>query len=105
MYLGTVVETAPRDALFGRPLHPYTQALLSAVPIPDPDAHNRKIVLQGDIPSPIDPPAGCRFHTRCPRAQPLCRQEIPPLRQFAPGHAAACHFVEAPPLSLRGEPT
>ena len=99
MYLGRIVELATRDALFGRPLHPYTQALLSAIPIPDPEreARRERIVLQGDLPSPQNPPAGCRFHTRCPIATERCRNEDPPLRDLvtpvAP-HLVACHYAD-----------
>jgi oligopeptide/dipeptide ABC transporter ATP-binding protein len=90
------MEIADRDSLYENPLHPYTQALLSAIPIPDPsvEARRRRIILRGDIPSPVTPPAGCRFHTRCPVAFERCRVEIPPLKSYAPGHLAACHWVE-----------
>jgi oligopeptide/dipeptide ABC transporter ATP-binding protein len=90
------MEIAGRDALYENPLHPYTQALLSAIPIPDPavEARRKRVILSGDIPSPVTPPAGCRFHTRCPIAFDRCRVEIPPLRAYAPGHLAACHWVE-----------
>lgn len=95
MYLGTVVELAPSQALYTHPLHPYTQSLLSAVPIPDPDieAQRRHIVLEGDIPSPINPPPGCRFAGRCPYATERCRTEHPKLREFSPGHFAACYEI------------
>ncbi|HTU82957.1 MAG TPA: dipeptide ABC transporter ATP-binding protein [Candidatus Acidoferrales bacterium] len=96
MYVGKIVELSSRDALYERPLHPYTQALLSAIPIPDPSAERRRkrIVLTGDIPSPVDPPSGCRFHTRCPVAFDRCTVEDPPFNEYAPGHFTACHWVE-----------
>ncbi|MGA8576481.1 MAG: dipeptide ABC transporter ATP-binding protein [Candidatus Cybelea sp.] len=96
MYVGKIVELGDRDELFLNPLHPYTQALLSAIPIPDPAVERRRkrIVLTGDIPSPVNPPSGCRFHTRCPLAFDRCIAEEPPLREYAPGHFAACHWVE-----------
>jgi peptide/nickel transport system ATP-binding protein len=99
MYLGTLVEVAGRAALFGRPRHPYTQALLSAVPRPDPTAPRQRVVLRGDVPSPIHPPPGCRFHTRCPHAFERCRVEAPVLRPVADGaHLIACHLdAPAPP--------
>lgn len=94
MYLGHIMETAARDDLYERPLHPYTHALMSAVPIPDPlvAGTRERILLQGDLPSPIAPPAGCVFHTRCWRAQELCSIEVPELRELRPGHVVACHF-------------
>jgi peptide/nickel transport system ATP-binding protein len=97
MYLGSIVEISPAAELYARPLHPYTRALLSAVPIPDPDLSERRerITLSGDVPSPVNPPHACRFHTRCPFVQPTrCRDEVPPLRRLAPGHVAACHWAE-----------
>lgn len=103
MYLGTIVEVATKTQLFGQALHPYTRALLSAVPNPDPEQASEKIVLHGDIPSPIDPPSGCRFHTRCPQAQALCRQTVPRLTQYAPGHLAACHFIDPAAASSTGD--
>ncbi len=92
MYLGRIVELADRRALFAAPRHPYTQALLSAVPVPDPGAARTRIVLRGDVPSPLAPPAGCRFHTRCPAAFARCRSEEPVPRQIGPGHIVACHL-------------
>jgi oligopeptide transport system ATP-binding protein len=98
MYLGRVVETGPRDALFGEPRHPYTQALLSAVAVPDPVVERRRerIVLTGDVPSPIDPPSGCRFHTRCPLVMDVCRRLDPPLLDAGGGRSVACHLVHPP---------
>ncbi|MEK4711805.1 MULTISPECIES: ABC transporter ATP-binding protein [Sporosarcina] len=98
MYLGRLVELADRDGLFGGPLHPYTKALLSAVPIPDPTLRRDRIILKGDIPSPADPPSGCTFHTRCPFAQQLCKDQVPEFRELGKGHFVACHFAE----ELRG---
>jgi len=94
MYLGRIVELAPRRPLFAQPQHPYTEALLSAVPVPDPDPAIRRarIILPGDVPSPIKPPAGCRFHTRCPYVFDRCRTESPELREVMPGHHVACHL-------------
>jgi oligopeptide transport system ATP-binding protein len=96
MYVGKIVEIADRDDLYENPLHPYTQALLSAIPIPDPaiESRRKRIIISGDIPSPVNPPSGCRFHTRCPIAFDRCKVEVPPLRSYAPNHVAACHWVE-----------
>ena len=97
MYLGKLMEVAERSALYGDPLHPYTKALLSAVPVPDPAAKKTRILLSGDIPTPLNPPGGCVFHTRCPIAQfPVCKTEVPPLVEHKPGHFAACHFAGDP---------
>jgi peptide/nickel transport system ATP-binding protein len=93
MYLGSMVEMAAKEELFSNPLHPYTKALLSAVPIPDPTMRRQRIVLQGDIPSPANPPSGCKFHTRCPLAADQCRQEAPAYRDMGGEHFVACHFV------------
>ncbi len=92
MYLGRIVELADSESLYREPLHPYTQALLSAVPIPDPTHHREQILLEGDIPSPANPPAGCSFHTRCPYATDLCKFTVPIFRKVKPGHAVACHL-------------
>jgi peptide/nickel transport system ATP-binding protein len=96
MYLGKIVEVAPKRELFAAPKHPYTEALLSAVPVPEPGAQRERVILTGDVPSPINPPKGCRFHTRCPYAFDRCRQDEPALRQTEPGHWAACHLHDRP---------
>lgn len=95
MYLGKIVELADRETLFARPHHPYTQALLSAVPVPNPEVERHRIILKGDVPSPITPPSGCRFHTRCPLAFDRCRSEEPVLRLISEGQKSACHLDDA----------
>jgi oligopeptide/dipeptide ABC transporter ATP-binding protein len=92
MYLGKIMETATYSDLYGAPKHPYTQALLSAVPVPDPMHRKKRIILKGDVPSPIHPPPGCRFHTRCPERMKICDQEVPEMIDFGNGHTAACHL-------------
>ena len=93
MYLGTMVELSRKQELFDSPLHPYTQALLSAIPLPDPKLKRKRIILQGDIPSPANPPAGCRFNTRCPYVMPRCKEEIPEFKEAKEGHFVACHLI------------
>jgi peptide/nickel transport system ATP-binding protein len=96
MYLGRLAELAPAATLFAAPLHPYTRALLSAVPQPDPAARPDRQRLTGEVPSPLDPPQGCRFHGRCPLARDICRTRVPDWREVAPGHHVACHAVDGP---------
>jgi peptide/nickel transport system ATP-binding protein/oligopeptide transport system ATP-binding protein len=94
MYLGKIVELASRDDQYRNPLHPYTQALMSAIPIPDPTSRRERLILQGGVPSPLNPPTGCRFHTRCPYVMDHCKQEEPPFKEYEPGHQAACWLLE-----------
>ncbi|MCJ7824393.1 MAG: ATP-binding cassette domain-containing protein [Anaerolineales bacterium] len=94
MYLGMIVEIADKQTLFAEPLHPYTQGLLSAVPVPDPTRRRHKVILEGDVPSPINPPSGCYFHPRCRLAQDVCRHKKPDLKEYASGHFAACNLLE-----------
>ncbi|OBZ11094.1 MULTISPECIES: ABC transporter ATP-binding protein [Bacillales] len=100
MYLGSLVETADKDTLYDKPLHPYTQALLSSVPVPDPSLKKERIILKGDLPSPVDPPSGCRFHTRCPSCMEICKQHVPVFREVEPGHEVACHLFDEEMLKL-----
>lgn len=100
MYVGQIVESAPKDRLYGSPLHPYTEALMSAVPQPDPRARKKRIVLEGELPSPAQPPSGCYFHPRCAYAQQVCTDEAPALEEIEPGHFARCHFART--LHLQG---
>jgi oligopeptide/dipeptide ABC transporter ATP-binding protein len=99
MYLGKIVEIADRAALFARPQHPYTEALLSAVPVPEPGVEKKRIILKGDVPSPINPPSGCRFHTRCPYAFERCSKEVPEMQEVLPGHHVACHLRDVMPAA------
>jgi oligopeptide/dipeptide ABC transporter ATP-binding protein len=93
MYLGKIVEIAPGQSIYSKPRHPYTQALLSAIPIPDPKSAAQRTILQGDIPNPANPPSGCTFRTRCPHAMKVCRQEIPEMTEVSQAHYAACHLI------------
>lgn len=92
MYLGTLVELAGKEELYSSPMHPYTKALLSAIPLSDPDTKRKRIIIEGDVPSPVNPPSGCRFHTRCSEAKDICKQEIPQFRDLGGGHFCACHM-------------
>ena len=92
MYLGRIVELAPKERIFAQPQHPYTEALMAAAPIADPKSRRKRLVIEGDVPSPINPPSGCHFHTRCPYAEARCKIEYPPLQEIAPGHVVACHL-------------
>jgi oligopeptide transport system ATP-binding protein len=95
MYLGKIVELTDRDSLYANPQHPYTEALLSAVPIPDPDVEEerQRIILEGDVPSPANPPVGCNFNTRCPKVMQVCYEQEPEFQEHNPGHWCACHLV------------
>ena len=97
MYLGQMVELAGKEVIYDAPQHPYTKALLSAIPQIDEADRRQRVVLQGDVPSPIQPPSGCRFHTRCAQACERCKTEAPAFRQIAPGHFVACHFAQEAP--------
>jgi len=92
MYLGKIMEMADKKSLFSNPKHPYTQALLSAIPIPDPKKRKKQEILMGDVPSPVNPPAGCRFHTRCPKVMDICKKEEPYLKEVKPDYYVACHL-------------
>ena len=101
MYLGQIAEYGPAEMIYAPPYHPYTEALLSAVPVPDPETEQKQIRLSGDVPSALEPPAGCRFHTRCPIAEKRCEVEDPDFREYEPDHWVACHFVEKAQQKMR----
>ena len=102
MYLGRIVELAPRERIFAQPQHPYTEALMAAAPIAAPKARGARLVIEGDVPSPINPPPGCHFHTRCPYVEARCRVDAPPLQEIGPGHVVACHLRQPAPLAQVG---
>ncbi|MCB2030884.1 MAG: dipeptide ABC transporter ATP-binding protein [Rhodoferax sp.] len=104
MYLGRIVELSTRDRIFGQPQHPYTEALMAAAPIADPKAKRERLVIEGDVPSPMNPPPGCHFHTRCPYAIPRCKVDDPPLQEIAPGHVVACHLRTPETLAAEAAP-
>jgi peptide/nickel transport system ATP-binding protein len=105
MYLGKLVEVTGSDELYRSPAHPYTEALMASIPEPDPEHQSAHKALTGELPSPLNPPSGCRFRTRCPYAQPRCTDEEPPLREIAPGHQVACHFpLIKTPVSMASSP-
>jgi len=104
MYLGRIVELSTKERIFSRPLHPYTEALMAAAPIAAPRARRERMVIEGDVPSPMNPPPGCHFHTRCPYAVARCRTEDPPLQEVAPGHVVACH-LRTPETLAQGLPS
>ena len=106
MYLGRLVEVGPAQEIYEKPAHPYTAGLLEAIPVPNPEvAKGRKhrVAVRGELPSPVDPPSGCRFRTRCPRAQDKCAEVVPQLRRFGDQHVAACHYPMQPPLPEAAE--
>jgi peptide/nickel transport system ATP-binding protein len=102
MYLGKICEVAPPDELYNRPAHPYTSILLASIPEPDPFREIPEDAISGDLPSPINPPSGCRFRTRCPKAQEICAEQEPEIRQIGDGHYVACHFPDITPVTLNG---